>query len=276
MSSKKHNKKKRKQSQPKPLAVKDEPKSATTQHTCANQENEVTAVPEQKRPSWIPAATLFIGVVVAVIYFCQLRAMQYSNKISRESLESVQRAFVNFDKITINRSSVHTPAGDVRRVTIKALWENSGTTPAIRVVRAIGVNRIKDEPTEEQFLPEHITPDAALSVIAPKKQTDSGTIVLDEDALFGDTLTHTVTEASNRKMLEAGYVFIWGWMTYRDIFRETKAHLTEFCEGLHNITVPDAKDAQPTLDFIACHRHNCTDEQCDDYQQVLKLAETVK
>jgi len=64
------------------------------------------------------------------------------------------------------------------------------------------------------------------------------------------------------------HVFIWGWQAYRDVFRSTKPHVTEFCFDLRTVDFMN----NPARDFVAgfatCSRHNCVDEQCDDYQRL--------
>jgi len=55
-------------------------------------------VTEVKRGEWalisINGLTLIATIIIALIYYHQLNAMRDSNAINRESLESVQRAFV--------------------------------------------------------------------------------------------------------------------------------------------------------------------------------------
>ena len=132
---------------------------------------------------------------------------------------------------------------------------------------------LKEEPTEEQFASEEGVNPTAMppSVIAPKQQPEVGPLIARETDLFGDALIHPTVERL-RQVIEGEHLFVWGWLAYRDVFPKTRVHLTEFCENLARITVPDTPGVQPVFDFKGCRKHNCVDEHCDDYQQMLKLA----
>ena len=57
---------------------------------------------------------------------------------------------------------------------------------------------------------------------------------------------------------------IWGAAKYRDIFKDTPSHVTEFCFGLlvHGaIDSPDPNAGQ--FGSPQCDDHNCADEQCE-------------
>jgi len=57
-------------------------------------------------------------------------------------------------------------------------------------------------------------------------------------------------------------IYIWGTVKYRDIFPETKRHITEFCTSI--FAVPDNSN-RLRLTGEECDRHNCSDEECPDY-----------
>jgi hypothetical protein len=76
---------------------------------------------------------------------------------------------------------------------------------------------------------------------------------------------------------------VWGWMAYRDIFPGTQVHVTEYCYSmteLSEITEP-GQPFEPNspgfhhrrFTFVACARHNCTDENCEDYKDVARNLE---
>jgi hypothetical protein len=58
--------------------------------------------------------------------------------------------------------------------------------------------------------------------------------------------------------------YFWGWIVYRDIFPNTKIHVTEFCQRMSKVMV---YGDEKTLYFYSeqCKAHNCTDETCSDY-----------
>src|ERR1035441_4879323 len=94
----KYGKKKKRDHHPNvPVSSKEQQSDSATNNSAAQPKHEVETVTQEKpKNSWIPGATLFVAVIVAIIYFCQLRAMVKSNEINRTSLQSIQRAFVTF------------------------------------------------------------------------------------------------------------------------------------------------------------------------------------
>ena len=69
-------------------------------------------------------------------------------------------------------------------------------------------------------------------------------------------------------------MFVWGWITYDDIFKNTPRHLSEFCDEITNIkgTPEDITDpaANITWELSLCREHNCSDERCADYREKTK------
>jgi hypothetical protein len=68
----------------------------------------------------------------------------------------------------------------------------------------------------------------------------------------------------------AGHRFFWGWVAYRDVFPGTKRHLTEFCRELGFVGYRPSNQ-NVSLSFDSCRHHNCTDESCEDYEEILKM-----
>jgi hypothetical protein len=91
-------------------------------------------------PSWrdrhivVQLLIFVVTIAIATIYRGQLKEMVESNRISRESLQSVQRSYVNFAGIT---ASVGLTSPDEKKRIGQMLnlnWVNSGNTPAKRAV----------------------------------------------------------------------------------------------------------------------------------------------
>ncbi len=64
-------------------------------------------------------------------------------------------------------------------------------------------------------------------------------------------------------------IYVWGWITYHDIFKGTPARLSEFCDEITDVksSSTDMTDpsAKVTWDLLLCQEHNCADEECGDY-----------
>jgi hypothetical protein len=99
------------------------------------------------------------------------------------------------------------------------------------------------------------------TVIGPKTTQEIGPIYAPND-FFGST----------RDWLPNEKRFLWGWIAYKDIFPGTKIHLTEFCQGLvQEASVDNVPDSPLMQGFQLCQHHNCADENCDDYKDVVDM-----
>lgn len=237
------------------------------------------------RPKWwqridwsqvvLDTLLLIVGIRLACIYSGQLKAMLDSNKISRESLTSVQRAFIVPHEVQQRRSILHSPADEHAVWYFTMPWENTGTTPANITSQAFFEDKLAAEPTEEQFIKKPLMQNA---LVGPKAVRNVGNVTLTEINLFGQELPHQNKEiiAMPIQTLTAEdgrlYVF-WGWVTYNDAFPNTPLRITEFCQALTAIVV--VRDTPQTpfgFAWVPCDHHNCADEHCDDYQRIVDLS----
>jgi len=108
------------------------------------------------------------------------------------------------------------------------------------------------------------------TTIGPKSKQAVTPVFLDESFIFGtdlgDKLEKFLPSAHPRSDL-----YFWGWMAYRDVFSDTKPHITEFCRHLDTVRTAGGELAL-AFDFGYCDQHNCTDEHCPDYEDIIKLA----
>lgn len=214
-------------------------------------------------------ASTVIAFGIAIIYYYQLDVMQ-------QGMVSVQRAFVQRTPY-VNHSIVQRgPKGDTTVVVIDAYWENTGSTPATEVSTFFNLNELPEEPSGSTFSGgQHPPPQP--TYIGAKGRFSVGqrrplSFITGEEDTSG---TFAGTRASGRK------VFLWGWLVYKDVFPRTKFHLTEFCDQLisASFSVPELKPklAAPKnpallLEYRGCLTHNCVDEQCSDYDEIVRLA----
>jgi hypothetical protein len=193
----------------------------------------------------------------------QVSGIKESNRINRESLESVQRAFVTFLHIEAPRESNTTNGKFFYE--FMPVFQNSGNTPAKIVATSYGSN-IHDEPSEAEFIGRA---DFTNITIGPKAIEPLGPArVQDEASIFDKELGDDLGRFREAKMVNNAV--IWSWIVYRDGLPGTKPRLTEFCDGMVG--------AQLTPSGIAfrsrsCGHHNCTDEDCPDYRQIMKTVD---
>jgi hypothetical protein len=213
---------------------------------------------------------VIVGIVAICIYYGQLNAMLDSNKISHESLVAVQRAFMAFHQLQGERRASG-PTEKTHTWHFTAIYVNDGPTPAIDAINAIGCDSLPDEPTEQQFTISN-TSGYPVATLAPKVPAMVGHIEKEEAVVFGSDLGEINHPLPNH-IVHQGDFFCWGWIAYGDIFPETKTHVTEFCFKLVGLA-SDLKERTLTPRFSACIRHNCTDENCEDYKEIAKIRES--
>ena len=182
----------------------------------------------------------------------QLEAMQVSNRINQEAIVSVQRAFISFVTIEQERAIVPSSTGGrIAGLIFKPVIVNGGTTPAIDV---IGYRDFEALPV----FPPHFRysePSKAYSLSLGPKATG-------ELPPLPVPLETIIAVRDNKLQLR-----IWGTIRYRDVFPNTKLHVTKFCVEMSGQSLIEdiTKPAAP-FNFAQClgpPSHNCTDEQCD-------------
>ncbi len=223
--------------------------------------------PGTGKDNWARAASVFT-ILAAIFVGVQGILLYQSNKINRESLVSVQRAFMTYRGLQSNRefraNSDSPTSGGTHVWTYAENVENSGVTPAIDATNSFSCRILQDEPTEEEF--QGKKSEVPITTIGPKATLLTGRVSINEVAIVGrdlGELDHPIP-----KDLSQTHLVCWGWLAYRDVFPETKLHVTELCETLVAFKLfPGKREAMQ--DFGGCRQHNCTDEHCSDYAQIV-------
>jgi len=235
-----------------------------TRHTeqSTHQKQQIQAIKRSNLISGIAAgiagATLVSLIIYACITYGQLNEARKSNIISRESLTSVQRAFIGFVKFTEERSQGL--GGHIWR--ISAMVENSGTTPAVPVINYVKTARLPSEPDEIRFRGNDTH--FPSTSIGPKAVQGLSQIRETENFIMGEELG----DLSHPSPKFDPALFVWGWVAYRDIF-ETP-HVTEFCAKMIDAGISKYPPiVQPN--WKQCEDHNCIDNYCPDFQTLVAL-----
>ncbi|MGD0400336.1 MAG: hypothetical protein ABSC04_15625 [Syntrophobacteraceae bacterium] len=240
----------------------------------------------RKKP--IEITTLIIVLAYTVISFFQWWALSDSNQINQQSLEinrqsveisrqslvSVQRAFVTWKGFTVEPRVERWESEEKKYFAVKTIWENSGTTPAIRIIYSNKGKTMRDEPDDIQFKSQGQPSDYAIEALGPKYQTTTTAISIPESyfgkEVFPSLKQHKGLPPKQHKIVELkqGF-FIWGWVVYADDFPGTQLHVTEFCRRLHGVR--SSPDGSLTFDWDACRHHNCVDNYCEDYHTIANI-----
>lgn len=163
-------------------------------------------------------ATIIIAVVTTIYTFfsCQQwNAMLDSNRINRQSLETVQRAFVGIETV----HGIRVTDGKHYSWQFTAHWMNNGVTPAQNTVNYFGMH-FAGPFTQKSFKGEE--GDWQKSTIGAKSGADSAQLTVSETLMFGIGMSDDMHELANLPLPEG--IKAYGWLVYKDVFPRTKPH----------------------------------------------------
>ncbi|MBZ5537768.1 MAG: hypothetical protein LAO31_17575 [Acidobacteriia bacterium] len=209
----------------------------------------------------ITLATIVIAISTCAYTVYAIRLYFIEQRVN-EIAVGTQRAFVNFSS-TLNGGGIVSQGKTVRMV-FEVGWENSGTTPT-KV--ALGKANIQAWSTDLPRSFDYRDLDDSRpspAVIGPKATARIPVAIPIDDLIDVPRKGH--------------HLFLWGWMSYRDIFEGTPPRLTEFCAEITNIRSDKEDMTDPAARFLwnvvsSCPGyHNCYDEDCKDYQARIKQA----
>jgi hypothetical protein len=215
-------------------------------------------------------------LVYAVVSAFQLEAVIDSNKINRDALTSVQRAFLDCPKITQSRSMIADNSGTHGIWTFFAPCTNTGATSANITAYAVSSGLFITDPSDSVFA--GASPTFNSIDVGPRGTRDVEITQIKDKALAGEELPNNPGDWSKfrfppimNKSL-ANYYF-WGWVSYRDVFKDTDLHITEFCAKLTTLNINRYDLQNPFFfSYSSCATHNCDDQYCDDYKTVAGIA----
>lgn len=239
-----------------------------------------TSTQQRKQLRWTKIGAIFV-IIYTLLMGYQSCLFKSANEINRQALISVQRAFVTFQGFEISPSD--NTAGE-HFWDYQPKYENSGNTPAINTMSSFECGLLPTEPTQQQFERTGLNvlgkPEFNTNTIGPKNSVNGAPWRAREIDVVGgnignDSLPSNYYESHGIPFLHrdrrVGF-YCWGWIVYKDILPETKPHLTEFCTHL-SAMVLDFKTKTINQRFAGCSNYNCTDENCPNYNQVLKFTE---
>jgi hypothetical protein len=144
-------------------------------------------------------------------------------------------------------------------------WRNGGSTAAKSVLSRINWHPYSDalkDTFDFRDLP------------SGSKETETRSFVIGPE--MSVRLNATIRLDYFQRAMSGEHLYLWGWITYRDVFPNTPTRLTEFCLELANVRIGNQKpladpEAAMQFDPIPCPGlHNCYDEDCPDYKDRTK------
>jgi hypothetical protein len=208
--------------------------------------NEQT--PRDNARFYVECATLGIVFIYAGLTAIQARQSIKATDIARESLESVQRAFVD---PTVSFDSTLNPQKTLASEMIIIHLENSGSTPAKVLKSRSNIAFVTELPNGFNFpdvLGNDSHPIVPSTYIAPKANVTSTPVILDQGQI--DLIV-------SGKM----HLYLWGWIRYRDVFSKTEEHITRYSYEIKAVRSKSEGVEYITFGGIA-QRYACADEQC--------------
>jgi hypothetical protein len=194
---------------------------------------------------------------------------------ARDSAEIARTSMVASDRAYIHHTgfrwiSHRDPADGHVFWRIRPQWTNAGNTPP-RQLHVYAHYEVLDHelPANYTFIPNPTAiADARPAMIAPKGMIDSAARDTDGKEL--------VAIRDGKK-----FFYVWGVARYRDVFPETPERITKFCAFIDMIAGNpleewDTKTNNVELRFVAYHRHNCADEDCETEAATAARAHTAR
>jgi hypothetical protein len=196
-------------------------------------------------------------------------------EVNKEALYSVQRAFLIFPadpQVTV----LNFPSGPLLQLEMPI--ENVGATQAHEMKDRVSCVTPMGPLSNNYSFPNIKgkwcgTPWAATGAnVIPAKSKLLSQMVFVENKIVQEFVQQNSGPWAGRMGVPSHptrTIVFYGWVTYRDIFKDSPERLSEFCRSL---TIFDAKTGRAAWGY--CPWHNCTDEDCPDYKDRLKESQT--
>ena len=189
-----------------------------------------------------------VAILVAGVY--TLEAWR-ANGLTREALESVQRAFVVYQNLAVwSYLDLRNKKQPV--YLIRPIWGNSGNTPTRDLrIYVSEIKPIKPPYTDLDFS------QAPGTVFTPMFLAPHG-VVRGADRIISAADLFNVRDGKS-------FFYIWGWAIYYDTFPKTKPHITRFCDVLIGAFFdPNDLTKLTGVNTESCPTYNCADEECEE------------
>jgi hypothetical protein len=184
----------------------------------------------------------------------QVLALKESNRINRESLQSVQRAFVFVPDIQAVRIDDETDSTKAVSINFSVSFSNNGTTPTRKMTEHNSFLWIIPPLPNDFSFPD------LWDETKPKVNTP---FALGPKMSASTTAMSVPAEVISLVKKHQTHLYIWGWVKYNDIFPHTPEHITRFCSEITGFTGDPLNRQLTGVKLISenCGQ-NCYDEEC--------------
>lgn len=195
----------------------------------------------------------FSSIGYGIVTLLQWSAMKESNQITRDSLTTVQRAFVNPSASVGAIALAPLDAkGEASYLQFSVPFINNGNTPAVEMAFYCNARVFDHELTGADDLRDFDSNRKYSVYLAPRGETNCYTDIF-------------IPASDIRRAEQSGSspLYIYGWATYKDVFGVL--HKLKFLYRMSGTTMKDPLTGDPNshFNFIIPGLHNCVDQECD-------------
>jgi hypothetical protein len=206
----------------------------------------------------ILAALQFVALAVQAIFLrLAFKEAKRSGDIARDAMIAGERAFVF--AVNVRGLFERNPATKQYHWRFRPLWKNFGDTPT------------RDQRMHTRCEVRTTGLPAGFDFDYPTTEVGRGLLPPNSDGLGGQAplLPHPGISPQDILDVQAGkkYIYLWGWIRYRDVFPNTPQRITRFCWMITVSGNPTTFD--PTVDAnsvgfstVLHTEGNCADEEC--------------
>jgi hypothetical protein len=202
-------------------------------------------------------STFVIAIFTGTLWVATTR----QGELTEQTLVISRRSFVFPKNISPRWEIVGIPQNTAYNWRFVPIWENSGDTPTKDIIYYVDSEFINVPiPSGFNFNKLRYTPGTGL--LAPKTQAPAG---IAPHPTLAPLSPQDVKDIIDRKK----FLYIWGWVSYYDVFPGSKEHITRFCWQIAPVGDPfsyiPAKPGQSEslrFDIILNKEGNCADDEC--------------
>jgi hypothetical protein len=228
---------------------KQTPDSCQSDRNCIGR---ISMSPYERRMAGL--TILIAGITAVYAFFAGWQAVSMkdqSEMLSRQTQDSeaIQRAFVLLKNIGNQRRFVDPKTHKAFAFQFAVIVENSGTTPTRAGSYHVSLMLGRDKMPADYTFPDLIDGAKVPMILGPRAESNLFESIVKADAI-------------KDVQMNIAHFYFYGWIKYRDIFRQTSPHLTEFCQELIAVQGDVFGEKPPNLVWISCPRYNCADDDC--------------
>jgi len=226
----------------------------------AGQEQEHTRENHRFRVEIATLVVIFVYTLLAFWQGCSnskaANAAKDAADVAKLSLESAQRAYIHFSPHVTPMQTIAHIGQSSEKIGV-CCWQfevpitNEGETP----------------PRDVQGHVQAIYSPTELSANYPFKDFEKGDLIVIGVKDTTTIVTSLVTSGEALKTYQLqGFIYLFGWVTYHDVFPNTPLHRTKFCFKVFFADDPTRPEKIPATHYFLTPFHNCADEQCSAQQ----------